>query len=121
MEAPRRTLPIARRKLTLSFRFINVTEICLVQPFLFATNEISSSTQALVHEVIPFIDVLTKHVDDFISNPNLTPAVRAAAQRGRILLDQYYSKTNETDIYRSTMSEYYHLGLHSPTLTARRL
>ena len=49
----------------------------------------------------------TKHVDDFImiSNPDLTPAVRAAAQRGRILLDRYYSKTDETDIYRSAMSE----------------
>ena len=57
-----------------------------------------------MHEVIPFIDVLTKHIDDFIDNPNLTLAVRAAAQRGRILLNWYYSKTDKTDIYWSVMS-----------------
>ena len=77
--------------------------ICSSMPASSRHSAISSSTRALVHEVIPFIDVLTKHVDDFTDNPDLTPAVRAAAQRGRLLLDQYYSKTDETDIYRSAM------------------
>ena len=52
--------------------------------------EMSSSTRPLIHEVIPYIDVLTQHVDDFQDDPSLMPAVRAAATRGRIMLNKYY-------------------------------
>ncbi|RPD70490.1 hypothetical protein L226DRAFT_426001, partial [Lentinus tigrinus ALCF2SS1-7] len=67
------------------------------------TRQISSSSRALVHEVIPYIDLLTTHVDRFASDTSLEPCVRAAAQRGRIILDKYYGLTDETCIYRIAM------------------
>ena len=66
----------------------------------------SSSTRPLIHEVIPYIDVLTQHVDDFQDDESLKPAVRAAAKRGRIMLNKYYQFTDETAIYRTAMSTY---------------
>ncbi len=76
------------------------------QPFLFATKEISTSGQALVHQVIAYIDVLTRHVDSFKANDTLHPAVRAAAQRGRVILDKYYSLTDDSIVYHVTMSKH---------------
>lgn len=76
------------------------------QPFLFATKEISTSGRALVHQVIPYIDVLTRHIDGFKNNDNLAPVVRAASQRGRVILDKYYSLTDDSIIYRIAMSLY---------------
>ena len=75
------------------------------QPLLFATNEISASTRGLVHEVIPYIDVLTKHLDDFQDNLTLLPSIRLAAKRGRKVLNKYYSLTDESSMYRVAMSE----------------
>ena len=72
--------------------------------------EMSSSTRPLIHEVIPYIDVLTQHVDDFQDDENLMPAVRAAAKRGRIMLNKYYEFTDETSIYRIAMSKSTPLG-----------
>ncbi|OJT02096.1 hypothetical protein TRAPUB_7442 [Trametes pubescens] len=75
----------------------------LLGPFLFATNQISSSTRALVHEVIPYIDILTEHLDDYTADLELAPSVRAAAQRGRAVLNKYYERTDESIIYRIAM------------------
>ena len=75
-----------------------------LQPFLFATNDISSSTRGLVHEVIPYIDVLPVHLDDFQDDLSLTSAIGAAAKRGHIMLSKYYSLTDETPIFRIAMS-----------------
>lgn len=73
------------------------------QPFLFATNQISSSRHALIQDVIPFIDVLTEHVHKFKTDPTVSQVVRAAAARGRIILDRYYSHTDEVAVYRVAM------------------
>lgn len=54
--------------------------------------------------MIPYIDILTKHVDDWSEDQNQLPVIRAAAKRGRIILDKYYEKTDETVIYRVAMS-----------------
>ncbi|OJT02154.1 Zinc finger BED domain-containing protein RICESLEEPER 2 [Trametes pubescens] len=75
----------------------------LLDPFLFATKEISTSGRALVHQVIPYIDVLTRHVDTFAANEDLAPAVRAAARRGRLILDKYYGLTDGSIVYRIAM------------------
>lgn len=75
-----------------------------LQPFLFATNQISTSTRALVHEVIPYIDILTEHLDDYTDNKDLAPCVRAATQRGRVVLNKYYERTDESIVYRIAMS-----------------
>ena len=81
-----------------------------LQPFLYATNEISFSTRVLVHEVIPFIDGLTKRVDDVQDNASFFPAVRLAARRARAVLNKYYSLTDDTPIYRIAMSTSIILG-----------
>ncbi|KAL1947002.1 hypothetical protein VTO73DRAFT_13963 [Trametes versicolor] len=75
----------------------------LLDPFLFATKEISTSGRTLVHQVIPYIDVLTSHVDNFKKDDALLPAIRAAAQRGRVILDKYYSLTDDSIVYRIAM------------------
>nr|VWO98345.1 PPM-type phosphatase domain-containing protein [Ganoderma boninense] len=75
----------------------------LLDPFAFATRQILHSNRALVHEVIPYMDALTEHLDKFSEDESLTPAVRMAAKRGRILLDKYYGLTDETIIHRIAM------------------
>ncbi|PIL35261.1 hypothetical protein GSI_01986 [Ganoderma sinense ZZ0214-1] len=75
----------------------------LLDPFLFATNQISSNRHALIQDVIPFIDVLTEHVEKFKADTSVSRVVRAAAARGRIILDRYYSRTDEVAIYRVAM------------------
>ena len=59
-----------------------------------------------MHEVIPYMDVLTAHLDDFQDNLALTSAIRAAAKRGRLMLSKYYSLTDETPIFRIAMSTF---------------
>lgn len=76
------------------------------QPFLYATQKISTSGHALVHEVIPYFDLLTEHVERFKHNTQLSDAVRAGAQRGRAILDKYYSLTDDSIVYRIAMSEW---------------
>ena len=76
------------------------------QPFLFATKAVSASSRALVHDVIPYMDVLTRHVDEFRRDDSLSPMVREAANRGRKILDKYYSRTDETIIFRVAMGMY---------------
>ena len=63
----------------------------------------STSTRSLLHEVIPYIDVLTEHLDAFATNTQYHPTVRAAARRGRLLMDKYYSRTDESIVYRDAM------------------
>ncbi|OJT08548.1 hypothetical protein TRAPUB_554 [Trametes pubescens] len=75
----------------------------LLDPFVYSTNEISHSSRGLVHEVIPFMDLLTEHVDEFIADDTLHPAVRGAAKRGRAILDKYYTLTDTTIVYRIAM------------------
>ena len=50
------------------------------------------------------MDVLTEHVDRFTQDEELAPCVRAAAKRGRVILNKYYGLTDETCIYRIAMS-----------------
>ncbi|PIL30809.1 hypothetical protein GSI_06977 [Ganoderma sinense ZZ0214-1] len=75
----------------------------LLDPFVFATRQISSSDRALVHEVIPYMDALTEHLDKFSNDESLTPTVHMAAKRRRVVLDKYYGLTNETIIYHIAM------------------
>ncbi|OJT02035.1 hypothetical protein TRAPUB_7505, partial [Trametes pubescens] len=72
-------------------------------PFLFTTKQMSVSDRALVQDVIPYMDILTHHLNSFKSDVTLAPAVRAAAQRGRSMLDKYYTLTDDTMIYRVAM------------------
>ena len=53
------------------------------------------------------MDVLTRHVDEFRRDETLSPMVRNAAKRGRKILDKYYSRTDETIIFRIAMGMFY--------------
>lgn len=74
--------------------------------FLFVTKQISSGTSPRVHQVIPYIDSLNDALDDFSDNEDLFPAVRMAARRGALVLNKYYGKTDESNIFRIAMSKH---------------
>jgi hypothetical protein len=59
----------------------------------------------MVHEVIPLIDNLTTFVELCAENDSLHCVVRATAARGVSILDKYYSKTDDSIMYRLAMSE----------------
>ena len=63
----------------------------------------SSNCHALIQDVIPYINVLTELIEKFKADPTVSPVVRAAAARGRIILDRYYSRTDDIAIYRIAM------------------
>ena len=63
----------------------------------------SSNRRALIQDVIPYIDVLTELVEKFKADLTVSPVVCAAAARGRIILDRYYSRTDDIAIYRIAM------------------
>ncbi len=50
------------------------------------------------------MDILTHKINDAIQDESLHIAVRAAAARGRVILDKYYSKTDQSIMYRMAMS-----------------
>jgi hypothetical protein len=53
----------------------------------------------LLHLVIPIFDILTHVLDDFIDDQEKYPAVRAAARRGRAMLNKYYGLLDESIMY----------------------
>ena len=69
------------------------------------TKEVSKSTTPRVHEVIPFIDRLNDALDDFASDVSLPPTLRVAAARGSMVLNKYYSKTDDSVVFRIAMSK----------------
>lgn len=72
-------------------------------PFLEATDLISTGTNALLHEVIPIMDTLTRHLDDVYDRESTSPLIRLAVAMGRRILDKYYSKTDASIMYRAAM------------------
>lgn len=66
----------------------------------------SQSGVPLFHQVIPHINVLTKALDDARDDLNNHVTVRMAAVRGITMLNKYYSKTDESVMYRVAMSKY---------------
>jgi hypothetical protein len=43
-------------------------------------------------------------MDDFIDNNDLHPTVRAAALRGSLMMNKYYSLTDDSNVFRVAMS-----------------
>lgn len=58
----------------------------------------------LIHHVIPIFDVVTTALEDNIDKSTLPLAVRHAALRGYLMLNKYYSLTDESVVYRIAMS-----------------
>jgi hypothetical protein len=86
----------------------------LLDRFLVATKKISKSKTPLLHEVIPVFDVLTRALDDYVDDATKFPIVRAAARRGRSMMNKYYSLTDDSIVYRIAMctcSNYFFFSL----------
>lgn len=69
--------------------------------------QVSSSQCVLIHEVIPFMDILTDYLDKFYSNTDLPPIVHAAAYQGQKMLDQYYTYMDNSIIFCIMTSAFY--------------
>lgn len=75
----------------------------LLVSFLKATERMSQSKVPLLHEVIPLIDTITRTLEKAITDHDLYPAVRASAAKGLAILNKYYSKTDDSIMYRCAM------------------
>ena len=64
----------------------------------------STNRHALVHEIIPYMDILMEHLACFKDGNDLTPVVWAASARGMEVINKYYSKTDQSVLYRVAMS-----------------
>lgn len=72
----------------------------------------SQSSVPLLHEVIPLIDILTAELQRFIDDTDALPAIRSAAMHGRAMLDKYYSKTDDSVMFRIAMSTCHSLFIY---------
>lgn len=75
-----------------------------LQMFTDATKRISASNVPLLHEVIPLINILTTQLEDCVASPALHSVVRVTAARGLHVLNKYYSRTDDSIMYRIAMS-----------------
>ena len=73
---------------------------------MFATLRLESKGLPFLYQVIPAIDNLTSFLDDTVSKEALPIAVRSAALNGAKILNKYYSKTDDSVMYRAAMSEF---------------
>ena len=64
----------------------------------------------LVHAVIPLIDNLTNKLTASAESSNLHVAVRAGALAGYKVLNKYYSKTDDSIVYRLAICVSYFLS-----------
>ena len=69
------------------------------------THLISCSDYALVHNIIPSMDILTHVLNKFKDNTTLKLIMRAVAAHSLQIMNKYYSRTNDSKIYCITMSE----------------
>ncbi|KAI0309761.1 hypothetical protein OF83DRAFT_1071533 [Amylostereum chailletii] len=76
----------------------------ILQRFLLATKHMEQMGKPLLFQVIPAIDTLTSHLEDTASDMSLNILIRASALSGAKILHKYYSKTDESIMYRMAMS-----------------
>ena len=67
---------------------------------MYATTQMSRSSRALLHEVIPYMDVLTTHLTNFANDKSLHPSNRRGAKCGLLVMNKYYSLTDENICHR---------------------
>lgn len=67
----------------------------------------SHSCHPLLADVIPLIDILTRSLDAFIEDSTNPRIVVAAASKALAVLNKYYSKTDDSKMYRLCISTYY--------------
>ncbi|THU93762.1 hypothetical protein K435DRAFT_669632 [Dendrothele bispora CBS 962.96] len=69
-----------------------------------ATLRISASSRPLLCEVIPLIDTLTDNLLELRKDWTKSPQTRAGAAKAIAVLNKYYSKTDDTIMYKMSMS-----------------
>jgi hypothetical protein len=77
----------------------------LLKAILYSTTVVSESKKALVHHVIPLIDMLTTTFDKVIDDESEHMVIRHAALRGLLMLNKYYARTDDSLVYRFAMSK----------------
>ena len=96
----------------------NINYHPFAQTFLKATVTISLSVTPFVHDVILWINVMTKHLKDTHDDINKLPIVHSAAHKGFKILQKYYQHSDETLFYHIAMCASCSGGLlsfqHSP-------
>ncbi|KAK0451967.1 uncharacterized protein EV420DRAFT_1645902 [Desarmillaria tabescens] len=68
-----------------------------------ATERISHSAVLLLHEVIPTMDSITRKLEKYLEDATLYPAVCAGVTHGLAITDKYYSKTDESIMWKTAM------------------
>lgn len=68
-----------------------------------------SKSCPLIHEVIPVLDLATIYLESMIRDVRNLPVVRTAAARGLVVVDKYYSKTDESLMYQAALSKWFTL------------
>ncbi|KAK0430765.1 hypothetical protein EV421DRAFT_1912525 [Armillaria borealis] len=79
--------------------------------FLKVTDRISQSGAPLLHEVIPMMDILTWELEKAVKNMMLLPCVHAGVSWGLAIIDKYYSKTDESIMWKMAMILHPHYKL----------
>ena len=91
-------------KTTLS-QLLPVRDSSLRQAFHDATLLFSHSEVVNISNVIPAIDRLDEFLSTKIADPLSQPAIRAACSLAKQTLNTYYSKTDDSEIYRIAMGK----------------
>ncbi|RDX54382.1 hypothetical protein OH76DRAFT_1341398, partial [Lentinus brumalis] len=78
----------------------------ILSHFLNATERMSVSKQPLLHNVILIINILEAMLKKAANDTNLHPLVRYGVTLGRDVLNKYYSKTDESIMYRCAIHEF---------------
>lgn len=65
----------------------------------------SQSCRPLVSDAIPLIDLLEKHLKALVGDSQKPVIIRASAAKARAVLNKYYSRTDDSKMYRMCMSE----------------
>ena len=66
---------------------------------------VSLAERPLIHHVIPLIDQLHSRLTDLRDNVAIHMAIRHAASNALVVLNKYYSRTDECVMYRVAMSK----------------
>lgn len=85
--------------------------LMLSQNFQHVTKQISESGHPLIADVIPLIDILHGRLEALLDDHSNPQIIRASAAKAAAILNKYYSKTDDSKIYRLCMSKLYDLSL----------
>ncbi len=76
------------------------------QPFLQATEHMEYTNRPLLYQVLPMFDIMDDHLEAVARNDSLYTVTRTAAARMLTVLNKYYSKTDESIMYRASLSKF---------------